>query len=198
MPELTPGTVIAGVAVLLLGSYLMRMLGHPGEAKALEAVARKRGWTFVPGTSGGPAIRIPAPNGEGEARFRAGKRRFLLGRHLRVRLPLPDAGGMSLRIVPPMRKRGRAMQMVHPAPATADDPRLDTLYDVHASSRELLRSALADGTADTLIRSHPNLWLQVRNGRIEVRLAGERDERLVNRTIDLALGLRARIAGASG
>jgi hypothetical protein len=165
MPELSPAIWIAGIAALIVGSYFMRMFGHPGEAKALEAVARARGWTYVSGVSGGPAVRIPLSGAEGEARFRAGKRRFLLGRHVRVRLALPDDDGLSLRIVPPMRKRGRAMQAIHPASMPSGDPRLNELYDIHASSEGLLRAALDDGTADTLIRQHPDLWLQIRSGR---------------------------------
>lgn len=192
MPELSPAIWLAAIAVLFAGSYFIRMFGHPGEAKALEAVARARGWTFVPGISGGPAVRIPLSGAQGEARFRAGKRRFLLGRHVRVRLPLAD-DGLSLRIVPPMRRRGRAMQAIHPASTPSDDPRLNKLYDIHASSEPLLRAALADGTTDTLARLHPNLWLQIRSGRVEVRMAGTRDERLVSRAIDLALALRNRI-----
>jgi hypothetical protein len=193
MPELSPAIWSVGIAALIVGSYFMRMFGHPGEAKALEAIARARGWTFVSGIGGGPAVRIPLSGAEGEARFRAGKRRFLLGRHVRVRLPLSDDDGLGLRIVPPMKRHRRAMQAIHPASMPSDDPRLDKLYDIYASSEALLRAALADGTADTLTRLHPNVWLQIRNGRVEVRLAGRGDDRLVIRAIDLALSLRNRV-----
>jgi hypothetical protein len=120
------------------------MFGHPDEAKALNAVAQKRGWQFVSGISGGPAIRIAASGGDGDVRFREGKRRFLLKRHVRVRLPLASAQrGLKLRIVPPMQRYGGSMQMLHPEPVTSPYPDIEELYDVHNSNLRFQSSSWA-------------------------------------------------------
>lgn len=196
MPDLIAGWVPLLILAVLALSFVARMVGRPGEAAALRQVAQNRGWRFVPGSSGGPAIRWEVGAGEGDARFREGKRRFLLGRHVRVRVPVSLASGARVRLVPPMRKHGRAMDVVYPSRTPSGYDEVDHRYDVHATSADLLRAVLADGTAERLVRFHPRIWIEVDGRRVEVRLAGEASEHLIETALSTALAVAARVQSA--
>jgi hypothetical protein len=184
--------VIAGLAAM---AFLWRTrFGGREEADAIRHHASRHGRRFISPDEGGPSVRFNAGEHEGEARFRSGKRRFRLGKHVRVRIPLGVPDDVRLRIVPPMGRGGRGYRStVYPASVPSHSLLEKDQYDVHATSDALLTAALADGTAAFLARHHPGVWLEIKNGRVEVRLAGEVQEHLVGRAIDLAIGLHTRV-----
>jgi hypothetical protein len=191
---LLPLLVIAGLAAMAV--LLRTRFGGREEADAIRQHASRHGRRFISPDEGGPSVRFDAGEHEGEARFRSGKRRFRLGKHVRVRIPLEVPDDVRLRIVPPMGGGGRGHRFtVYPASVHSHSLLEKDQYDVHATSDALLTAALADGTAAFLARHHPGVWLEIKNGRVEVRLAGEVNEPLVGRAIDLAIGVHTRVRG---
>ena len=184
--------IIAGLAALYF--WQRARSGRQAEVEALQKHAVTRTRRYVPASEGGPSVRFDAGGQTGEARFRSGKRRHRLRRHVRVRIPLGRPGNVRLRIVPPMTEGGarRRFTTVYPSPFPSLGLLDDDQYEVHATSEALLRAALADGTAAVLTRHHPGIWLEIKTGRVEVRLAGDADEHLVARAIELAMGVHER------
>lgn len=186
-----PLLVMAMTAALLL--TLRSTLGDGRkEAETLQRHARKHGRRFLDASAGGPAVCFDVDGHEGEARFRSGKRRFRLDDHVRVRIALSAADALGLRITPPMIRHGRPMKMLYPSPVSSHGRLPEDLFDVHATSEALLNAVLGDETAKFLRLRHPGVWLEIKNGRVEVRLAGEADDRLVAEAIDVAIGVHAR------
>lgn len=191
-----PLLVITGLAAM---AFLLRTrFGEREEADAIRQHASRHGRRFISPDEGGPSVRFDAGEHEGEARFRSGKTRFRLGRHVRVRIPLGVPDDVRLRIVPPMSEGGRGHRFTVYPPSVPSHGLLEKdQYDVHATSDALLTAALADGTAAFMAQHHPGVWLEIKNGRLEVRLAGEVHEHLVARAIDLAIGVHTRARGIS-
>jgi hypothetical protein len=186
-----PFLVMAMSAALLL--VVRSTLGDGRkEAEALQRHARKHGRRFVDARAGGPAVYFDVDGHEGEARFRSGKRRFRLDNHVRVRIALSGADAIRLRITPPMIRHGRSMKMLYPAPASSQGRLPEDLFDVHTTSDAVLNAVLADGTVAFLRQRHPGIWLEIKNGRVEVRLAGEAHDRLIAQAIDVAIAVHAR------
>jgi hypothetical protein len=192
---------LAGLfAFVFLVALLKRRFADPArvaaEEEALRRFAERHRGRLVPAADGGPAARFDAEGGDGDARFRPGKHSRRFPEHVRVRLPFREAEDVRLLIVPAVIRRGRRNVMVHPAPLSLGNPELDGRYDFSAPSRPLLDAVLAQGGAELLLRLHPRLWMEVKNGRVEVRLAGPAGEPLVTQAAELARTFRARAQGA--
>ena len=196
-----PLTGVAAACVGWLARDLVRAASGLGlsaassaETEALARAARVEGAEFVADDEG-PLVRFHVDGREAEARFKNGKRRFLLDRHVRVRIPLEPDSALTLRIAPPMRRFGQRQLMMYPRPIVSGNT-LDVLYDMHASSQAILDEAIAAVTGEQLASLHPRLWLLAGKHGIEVRLAGDAHERLVTSAIAIARNLHARLRHA--